>query len=201
MLLCRSRRWLKFCWTHTPGQWLGRSDLVQVKCCDYSSSCPTGLQIWSSENGWTGGTSSACGTATPRPPLRESALQCSCCSWTLCGKCCSSFHCPLSSMSGSCTCSTPTPAAPSMVSLPCRGCPCNHLSLCYLPPGTFLYDTPRERERHRGQTHSLWAHLAQPETARPLCNPLYDRNSSVLVLTVSHLTVVRCYVHLNDATL
>jgi myotubularin-related protein 9 len=55
--------------------------------------------------------------------------------------------------------------------------------------GTFLYDTPQERRRHRHKTHCLWAHLAQPNVAKPLTNPLYDRNSSVLVLSVSHLTV------------
>ena len=58
--------------------------------------------------------------------------------------------------------------------------------------GTFLYDTPQERQRHRHKTHCLWAHLSQPDMAKPLTNPLYDRNSSVLVLSVSHLTVVSC---------
>ena len=61
-----------------------------------------------------------------------------------------------------------------------------------LMAGTFLYDTPQERQRHRHKTHCLWAHLAQPHVAKPLTNPLYDRNSSVLVLSVSHLTVVSC---------
>ena len=59
-----------------------------------------------------------------------------------------------------------------------------------LVSGTFLYDTPQERKRHGHRTHSLWAHLAQSHVAAPLTNPLYDRNSSVLVLSVSHLTVV-----------
>ena len=56
--------------------------------------------------------------------------------------------------------------------------------------GTFLYDTTQERHKNGHQTHSLWSHLAQPQVSLPLRNPLYDRNSSVLLLSVSHLTVV-----------
>ena len=115
-------------------------------------------------------------------------------SWMLSGNCCSSSPSHLSLLRSFCTGFWPTLIALSSVwhSL------LHHLCLLplYLPTlslfmsGTFLYDTPQERHRHRLKTCSLWAHLAQPNVAGPLTNPLYDRNSSVLVLSVSHLTVV-----------
>ena len=73
------------------------------------------------------------------------------------------------------------------------------LSICV--SGTFLYDTPQERERNRNRTHSLWAHLAQPTVVQTLTNPLYDRNNNVLVVSVSHLTVVSSLTHSHPHTL
>lgn len=67
------------------------------------------------------------------------------------------------------------------------------LDCVYHSSGTFLYDTARERQSHKGETQSLWSYLAQPEVTHPLQNPLYDRNSSVLLLSLSHLTVVRVH--------
>lgn len=73
--------------------------------------------------------------------------------------------------------------------------------LCEHSSGTFLYDTARERQNHKGETQSLWSYLAQPEVTHPLQNPLYDRNSSVLLLSLSHLTVVRIYIHVPNGCL
>ena len=64
------------------------------------------------------------------------------------------------------------------------------LSLSVMCTGTFLYDTPQERLKYRDKTHSLWSYLSQPEIVKFLTNPLYERNNNILLMSVSHLTVV-----------
>ena len=78
--------------------------------------------------------------------------------------------------------------------------------------GNFLYDTPKERHKQklRETTQCLWydipfhirllmpymdiltprAHLSQPSVLEPMLEPLYERNSSVLLITVHALNVV-----------
>lgn len=57
--------------------------------------------------------------------------------------------------------------------------------------GNFLYDTPKERTVHKlkEQSHSLWDYLAVPENHKTMLNPLYDKNTSVLLITVTALNV------------
>lgn len=59
---------------------------------------------------------------------------------------------------------------------------------CY---GNFLYDTPQERHKNKlfEKTQSLWAYLAQPDVLEKMLNPLYEKNSSVLILSVHALNV------------
>lgn len=57
--------------------------------------------------------------------------------------------------------------------------------------GTFLYDTPRERIRNKltERSHSLWDHLSQKAVLKPMLNALYEKNSTVLLITVTALNV------------
>ena len=98
-------------------------------------------------------------------------------------------------------------------------CICVELTLlvifwcCLILAGNFLYDNPKERVKNQLQekTHSLWyksdaykivhihtpcmhAHtfrnyLAQLDEAGPMVNPLYEKNSSVMLITVTALNV------------
>lgn len=51
--------------------------------------------------------------------------------------------------------------------------------------GTFLYDTPSERQRVKlnEKTESLWDYLLSPAVLPSLLNPLYERNHSVLLIS------------------
>ena len=155
----------------------------------YSSK--TGLQILFSGSGWMLVTHSVCVMVMSLWFLRRIALQCSFSSWMPCCRYCSSSHSHSSSMNNSFIYCSPTHTAQSMVcSLSLSVCVVRESSLAYMYIGTFLFDTPQERLKYRDKTHSLWSYLAQPDVTQTLRNPLYDRNNSVLLLSVSHLTIV-----------
>lgn len=57
--------------------------------------------------------------------------------------------------------------------------------------GTFLYDTPKERKVQNlaNRTSSLWQYLSSPSVLELVKNPLYHRNSSVIIISVHALSV------------
>ncbi|XP_019851708.1 PREDICTED: myotubularin-related protein 9-like [Amphimedon queenslandica] len=59
--------------------------------------------------------------------------------------------------------------------------------------GTFLYDNPAERDRHklREKTESLWDYiLLSPDVMSSIINPLYSKNSTLLVVSVHPCSIV-----------
>lgn len=57
--------------------------------------------------------------------------------------------------------------------------------------GNFLYDTPKERrvQELKEKSYSLWDSLSIPENSKQMLNPIYEKNSSVLQITVTTLNV------------